>query len=94
MGLISDMETVPGRELARLILLLFILLVLFTGFIALLLFIFLHFGLLDRFFFPIHTLSFVWPLAFLGGIFFVIPFWLLVWKFSSKYNFGKEIFVK
>jgi hypothetical protein len=93
MGLISDMETVSGREIARLILLMFILLVLFPGFVALLLFLFIHFGLMDTFFPPFYTLSSSWPVAFVGGIFLVIPFWLSVWWFLAKYNFGKKIFV-
>jgi hypothetical protein len=94
MGLISKMETVMGREIARLILLMFILLVLFTGFIALLLFLFLHFGLLDRFFWPIHTLSGTWPILFIGGIFLIIPFWLIVWRFLAKYKFEEKVFCK
>ena len=93
MGLISDMETVAGREIARLILFMFILLVLFTGFIALLLFLFLNFGLFDGLFYPIHILSYAWPMALLGGIFFVIPFWLFTWRFLNKLNFGKNLFV-
>ena len=94
MGLISDMETIIGREIARLILFMFILLVLFTGFIALLLFIFLHFGLMDKLFPPFYTLSGAWPIALIGGIFLVIPIWLSVWWFLAKYNFGKKVFVK
>jgi hypothetical protein len=94
MGLISDMETVSAREIARLIMLLFVLLVLFTGFIALLLFIFLYLGLLDGFFSPLLSLAYVWPLALLGGIFIVIPFWLFALKFLNKFKFGKEVFVK
>lgn len=94
MGLISNMETVTGREIARLILFMFILLVLFTGFIALLLFIFLHFGLMDKLFPPFYTLSGAWPVALIGGIFLVIPFWLSVWWFLAKYSFGKKVFYK
>lgn len=94
MGLISNMETIHGREIARLILLMFILLVIFTGFIALLLFLFIHFGLLDRFIWPIHTLSVAWPILLLGGIFLIIPFWLIVWRFLAKYKFEEKVFCK
>ncbi len=92
MGLISKMETVIGREIARLILLMFILVVIFTGFVALLLFLFLHFGLLDRFFWPIYAFSNAWPLVPIGVIFFVIPFWLIAWRFLAKYKFGEKVF--
>jgi hypothetical protein len=94
MGLISKMETVIGREIARLLLLMFILLVLFTGFIALLLFLFLHFGLLDRFIWPIYTLSAAWPILLMGSFFLIIPFWLIVWRFLAKYKFEEKIFCK
>ena len=94
MGLISNMETVNGREIARLILLIFILLILFISFIALLLFLFIHFGLIDKIFPPIYTISAAYPIAVIGGIFLVIPFWLFIWWFSAKYSFGKKIFYK
>ena len=94
MGLISDMETVNGREIARLILFIFILLVLFICFIALLLFLYIHFGLIEKIFPPIYTISAAWPIAAIGGIFLVIPFWLFIWWFLTKYSFGKKIFYK
>lgn len=94
MGIISDMETVNGREIARLILLIFILLVLFISFIALLFFLFIYLGLLDIFNPPIYALSGAIPLVVIGGIFLIIPFWLFVWWFMAKYNFGKKIFYK
>jgi hypothetical protein len=94
MGLISKMETVIGRDIARLILLMFILLVIFTGFVALLLFLFIHFGLLDRFIWPIHTLSGAWPILILGGIFLIIPFWFIFWRFLAKYKIEEKILCK
>ncbi len=94
MGLISDMETVHGREIARLMLLMFILAVLIIGFIALLFFLFIHFGLIGRYYPPIHVLSGGFPILVLGGILLIIPFGLFVWWFLAKYSFGKKFFTK
>jgi flagellar biosynthesis protein FliR len=94
MGLISDMETVHGREIARLILLVFILLVLFVGYIALLLFLFIQLGLIDKLFPPIITFSAGWPMVVIVGILLIIPFWLFIWWFLAKYSFGKKVFYK
>jgi hypothetical protein len=94
MGLISKMETVVGRDFARLILLVFILLVVYTGFIALLIFLFVQLGLFDRIFYPIYAPSNAWPFFLIGVIFFVIPFWLIVWRFLVRYKFEKKVFSK
>ncbi len=94
MGLISNMETVTGREIARLILLIFILLVLVTGFIALLLFIFIHFWPMGRIYSPIYALSAEMPILVIGGILLIIPFGLFIWWFLAKYSFGKKVFYK
>lgn len=94
MGIISDMETVNGREIGRLILLVFILFVLFISFIALLFFLFIYLGLLDKFNPPFYAIAGGAPLVIIGGIFFIIPFWLFLWWFMAKYNFGKKIFYK
>jgi hypothetical protein len=88
------METVVGRDFGRLILLVFILLVLYTGFVALLLFLFTYFGFFDRIISPILGPSSVWPFALMGVIFFVIPFWLIVWRFLVRYDLEKKVFVK
>ena len=93
MGLISNMETVFGREIARLILLIFILIVLYTGFIALLVFLFFTLGPFNGFFSPILASSTAGPILFLGGIFFVIPVWLIIWRFLGKFKFEKNVFV-